>query len=87
MKDRFNQHFESLAHIDEVLTKLETTDKPRRSSDPLPVVPRHFSSAQTRQLLGRTPPEGMDVPQAIWNNMRTLGDSYVPLMSFKQFIS
>ncbi len=86
VKDRFTQHFESLAHIDEVLTKLETTDKPRRSSDPLPVVPRHFSSAQTRQLLGRTPPEGIDVPQAIWNNMRTLGDSYIPLMTFKQFI-
>ena len=87
MKDRFTRYFESLAHIDEFLTKLETTDKPRRSSDPLPVVPRHFTSAQTRQVLGRVPPPGMDVPQAIWNNMRTLGDSYIPLMSFKQFIT
>jgi len=38
-------------------------------------------------MLGRVPPPGMNIPQAIWNNMRTIGDSYVPLMTFKQFIT
>ena len=87
MKDKFTRHFQSLAHIDDFLTKQETTDKPRRSTDPLPVVPRHFSSTQTRQLLSKTPPEGTNIPQAIWNNMRTIGDSYDPLKSFKDYIN
>ena len=87
MKDKFTRHFQSLAHIDDFLTKQETTDKPRRPTDPLPVVPRHFSSTQTRQLLSKTPPEGTNIPQAIWNNMRTIGDSYVPMKSFKDYIN
>ena len=87
MKLRVHRRFDTLPQLDKFLTKLETTDTPRRSSDPLPVVPRHFNSTQTRQMLGRVPPPGMNIPQAIWNNMRTIGDSYVPLMTFKQNIT
>lgn len=38
-------------------------------------------------MLGRTPPEGSKIPQAIWNNMRTIGDSHVPILGFKDFLN
>lgn len=52
----------------------------------LPETPRIPNSTEIRDLIPKTPPADSVVPQAIWNNMRKLGDSYQPLQSFSSFI-
>jgi len=51
----------------------------------LPETPRIPNSTEIRDLIPKTPPADSVVPQAIWNNMRKLGDSYQPLRSFSSF--
>lgn len=81
---RYSHQLRSLSDIDGFLGN----DEPKHTSvTELPDVPRQMNSTQRRAMLGRTPPEGSNVPQAIWNNMRTIGDSYTPMMGFKQYIS
>jgi hypothetical protein len=53
----------------------------------LPDIPHMPTSTQLRGILGRTPPEGSRLTQAQWNLMRTIGDSYNPMKSFKDYIA
>lgn len=85
---KWTKYLRSMGAINRFINK-STISQPEKSSTQLPVVPPHFShftSTQRRAMLGRTPPQGSNIPQAIWNNIRTIGDSYNPMKSFKQYI-
>lgn len=72
----------SLGDIDNFIKNHETR---RERIGTLPDVPHMPTSTQLRSTLGRNPPTG--IPQAIWNNMRTIGDSHVPILGFKSFLN
>jgi hypothetical protein len=74
----------SLSDIDNFIKNHGTG---RERAGTLPDIPHMPTSTQLRGILGRTPPEGSRLTQAQWNLMRTIGDSYNPMKSFKDYIA
>lgn len=56
----------------------------KKQRDPIENI-RNISSTEIRQALGRNRPEGMTAWQ--WNNIRTFGDSYTPIMIIRKLIN